>query len=128
MATSVKQLVTAANAVVPRITAAQAHELIAKGDALVVDVREAPEVQQSGKAAGAAHVPRGMLEFVADPESPNHDPHFGKDKTVIVYCASGGRSALAGKVLKEMGYGEVYNLGAFKDWADGGGAIDTAEA
>ena len=128
MATSVKQLVEAANAVVPRITQAQAQELIAGGDALVVDVRDAPEVQQSGKVAGAVHVPRGMLEFRADPESPNHDPHFGKDKTVIVYCASGGRSALAGKVLKEMGYGEVYNLGAFKDWADGGGAIDTAEA
>jgi rhodanese-related sulfurtransferase len=128
MATSVKQLVEAANAVVPRITAAQAQELIAKGNALVVDVRDAPEVQQSGKVAGAVHVPRGMLEFRADPESPYHDRHFGKDKTVIVYCASGGRSALAGQVLKEMGYGEIYNLGAFKDWADSGGAIDRAEA
>ena len=128
MATSVKQLVEAANAVVPRITAAQAQELIAKGNALVVDVRDAPEVRQSGKVAGAVHVPRGMLEFRADPESPYHGPHFGKDKTVIVYCASGGRSALAGQVLKEMGYGEVYNLGAFKDWADSGAAIDTAEA
>ena len=128
MVTSVKQLVEAANAVVPRITAAQAQELIAKGKALVVDVRDAPEVQQSGKVAGAVHVPRGMLEFRADPESPHHDPHFGKDKTVIVYCASGGRSALAGQVLKEMGYGEVYNLGAFKDWADSGGAIDTSTA
>jgi rhodanese-related sulfurtransferase len=46
---------------------------------------------------------------------------------VIVYCASGGRSALAGQVLKEMGYGEIYNVGAFKDWADSGGAIDGAE-
>ena len=127
MATSVKQLVEAANAVVPQITAAQAQELIAKGGALVVDVRDAPEVQQSGKVAGAVHVPRGMLEFRADLESPYHDPHFGKDKTVIVYCASGGRSALAGQVLKEMGYGEIYNLGAFKDWADSGGAIDRAE-
>ena len=83
----------------PRITAAQAQELIAKDDALVVDVREASEVQQSGKVAGAVHVPRGMLEFVADPESPYHDPRFEKGKTVIVYCASGGRSALAGQAL-----------------------------
>jgi rhodanese-related sulfurtransferase len=67
MATSVKQLVEAANAVVPQITAAQAQELIAKGSALVVDVRDAPEVQQSRKVAGAVHVPRGMLEFRADP-------------------------------------------------------------
>ncbi len=128
MATSVKQLVEAANAVVPRITAAQAQELIAKGDALIVDVREASEVQQSGKVAGAVHVPRGMLEFVADPESPYYDARFEKGKTVIVYCASGGRSVLAGQALEEMGYGEVYNLGGFKDWADSGGAIDTAEA
>ncbi|MEO8816098.1 MAG: rhodanese-like domain-containing protein [Mycobacterium sp.] len=128
MATSVKQLVDAANAVVPRITAAQAQEWIAKGNALVVDVRDAPEVQQSGMVGGAVHVPRGMLEFRADPESTYHDPHFGKDKTVIVYCASGGRAALAGQALKEMGYGEVYNLGAFKDWADSGGAIDRVEA
>src|SRR5271157_1594471 len=128
MATSVKQLVEAANAVVPRITAAQAQELIAKGDALVVDVREASEVQQRGKVAGALHVPRGMLEFVADPESPYHDPRFEKGKTVIVYCASGGRSALAGQALEGMGFGEVYNLGGFKDWADSGGAIDTVEA
>jgi rhodanese-related sulfurtransferase len=116
MARSVKQLVEAANAVVPRITIAEAQELIAEGNALVVDVRDLPEVQQSGKVAGAVHVPRGMLEFRADPEAPSHNPHFGKDKTVIVYCGSGGRSALAGQVLKEMGYGEVYNLGAFKDW------------
>jgi rhodanese-related sulfurtransferase len=128
MVTSVKQLVEAANAVVPRITAAQAQELIAKGNALVVDVREAPEVQESGMVAGAVHVPRGMLEFRADSQSPYHDAHFDKGKTLIVYCASGGRSALAGQVLKEMGYGEVYNLGGFKDWADSGGAIDRAQA
>jgi rhodanese-related sulfurtransferase len=128
MATSVKQLVEAANAVVPRITVAQAQELIAAGNALVVDVRDAPEVQQSGKVAGAVHISRGMLEFRADPESPYHDPHFDKDKAVIVYCASGGRAALAGQVLKEMGFGEVYNLGAFKDWTDSSGAIDRAEA
>jgi rhodanese-related sulfurtransferase len=128
MATNVRQLVEAANAVVPRVTAAQAQELIATGDTLVVDVREASEVQQSGKVAGSVHVPRGLVEFVADPESPAHDPRFGKGKTVIVYCASGGRAALAGQALNQMGYGKVYNLGGFKDWADSGGAIDTTEA
>jgi rhodanese-related sulfurtransferase len=91
---------------------------------LVVDVRDAPEVEQSGKVAGAVHVSRGMLEFRADPESPYHDQNFAKDKTVIVYCASGGRAALGGQALKELGYAEVYNLGAFKDWAEDGGAIE----
>jgi len=124
MTTSLKQMMEAANAVVPRITPVQAREMIAKGNALVVDVRDAPEIEKSGKVAGAVHVSRGMLEFRADPESPYHDKNFDKGKTIILYCASGGRSALSGKVLKEMGYHEVYNLGAFKDWAEGGGAVD----
>jgi rhodanese-related sulfurtransferase len=123
---SVKDLVEAANAVVPRITAARARELIEAGDTVVVDVRDAPEVQKSGKVAGAVHIPRGMLEFRADPESPYYDQNLAKDKAVIVYCAAGGRAALSGQALKEMGYGEVYNLGGFNDWAEAGGAIEGA--
>ena len=107
MATNVKQMMEAANAAVPKITPAQAREMIAKGNTLVVDVRDAPEVEKSGKVAGAVHVSRGMLEFRADPESPYYDKNFAKDKIVILYCASGGRSALGGKVLKDMGYGQV---------------------
>jgi rhodanese-related sulfurtransferase len=124
MALTVKQMLEAANAAVPKITPAQAQEMIAKGNALVVDVRDAPEVEKSGKVAGAVHVSRGMLEFRADPESPYHDKNFAKDRTVILYCASGGRSALSGKVLKDMGYSHVFNVGAFKDWAESGGPIE----
>ena len=124
MATSVKQMLEAANAAVPRITPTQARDMMAKGNALVVDVRDGPEVAQSGKVAGAVHVSRGMLEFRADPELPSHDKAFDKAKTVIVYCASGGRSALAGKLLKDLGYANVYNLGGFKDWAESGGAVE----
>ncbi|KUI47721.1 rhodanese [Mycobacterium sp. GA-1199] len=123
MAKTAKELVEAANAVVPKISHDEAKDLIAKG-ALVVDVRDAPELDKSGKVAGAVHVPRGMLEFRADPESPYHDQNFSKDKPVIVYCASGGRSALSGQALKELGYQEVYNLGAFGEWADSGGAVE----
>ena len=121
MATSVKQMLEAANAAVPRITPDQAADMIKKGNTLVLDVRDASEVAASGKLAGAVNVSRGMLEFRADPESPYHDKNFDKDKSVILYCASGGRSALAGKVLKELGYDKVYNVGAFKDWT---GAVD----
>ncbi|MGA3139705.1 MAG: rhodanese-like domain-containing protein [Xanthobacteraceae bacterium] len=124
MATSVKQMLEAANAAVPRISPEKAREMIAKGNALVIDVRDGPEVQASGKVAGAVHVSRGMLEFRADPDLPSHDKNFSKDKDVIVYCASGGRSALAGKMLKDLGYERVYNLGGFKDWADAGGAVE----
>lgn len=63
-----------------------------------------------------------MLEFRADPESPLQDENFVKDKSLIVYCSSGGRSALSGKVRKDMGYNRVYNLGAFNDWVESGGA------
>jgi rhodanese-related sulfurtransferase len=124
MATNVKQMMEAANAAVSRITPAQAKEMMAKGNTLVVDVRDAPEIARSGKVAGALNVSRGMLEFHADPDSPYHNKEFDKAKTVIVYCASGGRSALSGKALKDMGYEKVYNLGAFKDWAESGGAIE----
>ena len=121
MATSVKQMLEAANAAVPKITADQASDMIKKGNTLVVDVRDAPEVAASGKIAGAVNVSRGMLEFRADPESPYHDKNFEKGKTVILYCASGGRAALAGKLLKDLGYDNVYNLGGFKDWT---GTVD----
>ena len=124
MALTVKQMLEAANAAVPKITPDQAREMMDKGNTLVVDVRDASEVQNSGKVAGAVHVSRGMLEFRADPESPYHDKNFNRDKTVILYCASGGRAALAGKLLKDMGYNEVYNIGGFKDWAESGGAVE----
>ena len=124
MVTTVKQLLEAANAAVPRLTPAEAREMIAKGNTLVLDVRDAAELAQSGKVAGALHVSRGMLEFRADPDSPYHDKNFSRDRTVIVYCASGGRSALSCKLLKDMGYAHVYNLGAFKDWAESGGAVE----
>lgn len=121
MATSVKQMLEAANAAVPKITPDQAAEMIKNGNTLVLDVRDAPEVAASGKVAGAVHVSRGMLEFRADPESPYYDKNFDRGKSVILYCASGGRSALAGKLLKDMGYDKVYNVGGFKDWT---GAVD----
>ena len=124
MATSLKEMMDAANAAVPRITPAQARDMIAQGNALIVDVRDALEVEKSGKIAGAVNVSRGLLEFFADPDSPSHNKSFAKDKNVIVYCGSGGRAALSGKVLKDMGYERVYNLGGFKDWAESGGAME----
>jgi rhodanese-related sulfurtransferase len=124
MPTSAEEMVAAAKAVVPGITPEAAREMMAAGDVLVVDVRDAPEVEASGEIAGALHVSRGMLEFRADPESPFHHPAFVKDRTVIVYCASGGRSALAGKALLDLGYRDVRNLGGLEGWLESGGAIE----
>ncbi len=115
-----KDMLAEANAVVPRLSAAEAAEKIRSGNVLVVDVRDTHEVQQSGKLKGAVAVSRGMLEFRADSESQYHNPAFQKDKTVLLHCASGGRSALAGKTLMEMGYTSVYNIGGFKDLVEAG--------
>lgn len=119
MPLSVKQMLADANAAVPRVTAAEAAALQSAG-ALVVDVRDGTEVAASGKVKGAVAVSRGLIEFKADPESPMHDPAFRRDRPVVVYCASGGRSALAGKLLRDMGYSDVRNLGGFKDAVAGG--------
>jgi len=64
-----------------------------------------------------------MLEFRADPVTPFHDKELQKDRAIILYCASGGRAALAGKLLIDMGYTRVFNLGGFKDWAEHGGPV-----
>ncbi len=125
MPDSVKSLLEAANGAVPRIAPADAKAMIDRGgEAVVIDVRDSAEVEKSGKVPGALNISRGMLEFKADPETPYHDPALQKDKPVILYCASGGRSALAGKTLKDFGYRSVLNLGAFKDWAEAGLPVD----
>jgi predicted sulfurtransferase len=84
MPTSVKQMIEAANAAVPRITPQQAREMMAKGNALIVDVRDRPEVEKTGKVAGAVHVSRGMLEFRADADTPYHDKNFAKERFAAV--------------------------------------------
>jgi rhodanese-related sulfurtransferase len=123
MARSIMDIVKAAKEEVPSISPKDAAALMEKG-ALVVDVRDPPELQTSGKVKGAVNVSRGMLEFRADPKSPYHNPAFDPGKTVILYCASGGRSALAAKALRDLGYADVRNLGAFNDWVEGGGAVE----
>jgi rhodanese-related sulfurtransferase len=124
MTTTVKQMLAEAEAAVPRISAEEAKALHAKGQAVFVDLREPPEVAASGKVPGALAIPRGLLEFRADPESATRDPAFGQAKTVITYCASGGRAALAGRTLKDLGYADVRNLGGFKDWVAAGGKVE----
>ncbi|GHF37210.1 rhodanese-like domain-containing protein [Seohaeicola zhoushanensis] len=123
MSKTVQDMMAEANAAVEKIGMDRARELMAQG-ALVLDVRDAPELEAAGKVKGALHVSRGMLEFRADPGTPYHNPEFRKDRPVLVYCASGGRSALSGKVLKDMGYEQVYNIGGFKDWAAAGGETE----
>jgi rhodanese-related sulfurtransferase len=120
-------MMEAADAAVPRITPEEAKTMIAQENTLVIDVRETPELVRSGKIAGAVHVSCGELEFRADPETPYYDKSFDKNKRIILYCSAGERSALSGKLLKEMGYNNVYNLGCFKDWVESGGSVETVD-
>lgn len=115
MPLKLKDMLAAANAEVERIDGERALDLVKNG-ALLLDIRDAPELEKAGRAVGAHHIPRGMLEFRADPDSPYHDPAMDPDRPVVLHCASGGRAALAGKLLREMGYAQVYNLGGLADW------------
>ncbi|MHA6728676.1 rhodanese-like domain-containing protein [Devosia sp. A369] len=124
MTSNVKDMLSAANAAVPKISPAEARRMVAEQNAVIIDVRDLPELQATGKIPGSVHIPRGMLEFRADAATPYHDANLTLDRPVILHCASGGRSALSGKTLKEMGYEKVFNLGSFKDWVDDGGAVE----
>ncbi|MGH7084445.1 MAG: rhodanese-like domain-containing protein [Acetobacteraceae bacterium] len=126
MAANVKDMLAAANAAVPQMKPDEVGKLVGAAGALIVDVRDPTEVQASGKVKGALNVSRGMLEFRADPESPYHNPAFRKDRKIVLYCGSGGRAALAGKTLQDLGFQAVFNAGGFKALADAGVVTEPA--
>ncbi len=96
-----------------------------RGDVTLVDAREDDERAQSGAIPGAVRAPRGMLEFWADPTSPYHREEFDPARRTILYCASGGRSALAADTLQRIGYGNVAHLdGGFKGWREGDNPVE----
>jgi rhodanese-related sulfurtransferase len=126
MPTTVNDMLAAARAAVPAITPADAADLVANADALIVDVRDGTEVAASGKVKGTlAEVSRGLLEFKADSDLPTHDPALRKDRLVILYCGSGGRAAVAGKTLVEMGFKDVRNVGGFKGLVEAGWSVES---
>ena len=95
-------------------------------EVLLVDLREPAELTEAGRIPGSVHVPRGMLEFRADPTSPYHQDGFDPERRIILHCATGGRSALAAAALQDMGYNNVAHLdGGFKAWAEAGLPIET---
>ena len=114
---SFQEILEIANNLVPRISP---NEAKAKQDtgALIIDIREREEINTSGMVKGAYHIPRGLLEFQTTLVNPNGLKGFSPETTIILYCAWGGRAALAGKSLKDMGFDKVFNLGGLKDWID----------
>ena len=119
-----KQMVAEADATVPRISGADAKTMRGQPGVVFVDLREPAEIAASGKVPGALAIPRGLLEFRADREAATPDPKLTDAKTVVLYCASGGRAALAGKTLQELGYADVKNLARFQDWVEAGGEAE----
>ncbi|XGA81357.1 rhodanese-like domain-containing protein [Halomonas sp. CH40] len=119
-------LLSEANAVVPKLSPAEAAEKLRSEEVLILDVRDPSEVEESGKIKGAVNVSRGLLELSVDPEGPHYSQVFQNDKTILVYCVVGIRSAVAGKTLLDMGYETVFNIGGFKELADAG--IETEKA
>ena len=125
---SAKQLVSAANAEIDTITPEAALALARESNVTIVDVRETDEVRKTGKLKGAVHVPRAFLEFKADPQSPTHERAISPDRQLVLYCASGNRSALAAKTLKRMGFDKVAHVaGGFGALKEAGGPSESTE-
>jgi rhodanese-related sulfurtransferase len=119
------QMVAEAGHAVENLTPDQVAAEIARGEALLVDLREPEERVQTGAIPGAVHAARGMLEFCADPASPYHRADFDRARRTILYCASGGRSALAAQTLRELGYADVAHLdGGLRAWIASGRPAD----
>jgi rhodanese-related sulfurtransferase len=128
MTTQVKpaaQLVAEAKQRVENLTPEQVSDELQDPRPLLVDLREPNERTQNGYIPGGVHAPRGMLEFYADPSSPYHLPEIDPTRRLILYCASGGRSALAAEQLGRMGYRNVAHLdGGLKAWREAGYLIE----
>lgn len=120
---TVKELVKQANDQVDTWNAQKALGEQSKADAVLVDIRDIRELGKEGRVDGAVHAPRGMLEFWFDEESPYHREVFAdSDKTYVLFCAAGWRSALAAKTLTDMGFDNIAHI-------DGGfGAVKEAGA
>ena len=121
-----KSYMEAANAAVPRISAAEAVTRHANAAVVFIDVRDSAAIAATGTIKGAKRIPRGMLEFMADPATVAHNKKLIKDAEVYLVCAAGGQAALAGKTLLDMGYTNVTNIGGIGDWVKAGGPVEEA--
>jgi rhodanese-related sulfurtransferase len=119
------QMVAEARQRIESLSPEQVATELQEAPPLLVDLREPDERAQNGSIPGAIPAPRGMLEFWADPSSPYHRPELEPTRRVILYCASGGRSALSADLLTSMGYTNVAHLdGGLKAWRERGYPIE----
>jgi rhodanese-related sulfurtransferase len=124
----VKAMIDEANAVVEVLDAQQVMDAAARGDVVIVDIRDPREIERDGRIPGTFSCTRGMLEFWIDPESPYAKPVFQENKKFIFHCAGGLRSALAAKTAHDMGLTPVAHMaGGFAAWRDAGGPVEKVE-
>jgi len=120
-----KDYLDEANRDVTRVPAADAVTRHGEAGVQFVDVRDSSAIAETGTIAGALRIPRGMMEFVADDDSPMRHATLDRDADLFLVCGAGGQAALAGKTLKEMGYASVTNIGGVGDWKDAGGPMES---
>lgn len=112
-----KAMLAEANAAIVSVSVQDLPYHVEETGAVLVDVRETVEREREGAIPGSVHVSRGLLEFQADPESPSYRSELQPDRRLILYCGTGGRSALAAKTLLDMGYSDVASLaGGYAAW------------
>ena len=127
--TTVKDLIAEARTKIDNLPATEMARALEAPNVLLVDLREPAERAEHGTIPGALAAPRGMLEFYADPATPYHKKDFDPARRVLLYCASGGRSALAGATLRRLGFERVASLdGGFKAWKEAGQEIVKIQA
>lgn len=98
------------------------------GETLLVDVREKDERLDRGTLPGSVSVPRGRLEFCADPGGESRSPEFDLSRRTILYCTDGTRSALAADTLSRMGYWRVaYLSGGLESWEEEGREVESPQ-
>lgn len=95
------------------------QELAADPELLLIDIREIQERVDRGAIPSSVHVPRGMVEFWADPALSYFRDFFRPTRRTVLYCAGGMRSTLAAAALQEMGYSNVAHLAdGFSGWLE----------
>jgi rhodanese-related sulfurtransferase len=108
---SSQTLVSEALKEIKTISTDDAHKMVNDNKCNLIDIRDIRELQKEGQVEGANHIPRGMLEFWLDPESPYFkEGKLDLDKEMVLFCAGGLRSALAAKSLKDMGFKKVSHI------------------
>ena len=123
-----KELLDKAMAEVETISVDKAQELHSGETAQFVDLRDIRELKMEGKVPGSYHMPRGMLEFWIDPESPYFKSIFEKDCKYVFYCKSGWRSALATQTAQNMGLSNVCHIdGGFDAWKQAEGQVENQD-